>query len=67
VPDEHSRLFHASRACEIDLGRRNWSPVRVGGWAFEVIEVLARPAGEIVTEDAFMDRIRSGAMVTQNR
>ena len=70
MPEENIRLVHASGACEIDLARRELrilgSPVPVGGRAFEVIEVLARSAGEIVTKDELMDRIWPGAIVTEN-
>ena len=70
MPDESIRLVHASGECEIDLARRELrvlgSPVPVGGRAFEVIEVLARSAGEIVTKDELMDRIWPGAIVTEN-
>ena len=70
MPDESIRLVHASGECEIDLARRELrvlgSPVPVGGRAFEVIEVLARSAGELVTKDELMDRIWPGAIVTEN-
>ena len=38
----------------------------VGGRAFEIIEVLARSAGELVTKDELMDRIWPGAIVLDN-
>jgi predicted ATPase/DNA-binding winged helix-turn-helix (wHTH) protein len=70
MPDEHIRLVHASGECEIDLARRELrvlgSAVPVGGRAFEVIELLARSAGEIVTKDELMGRIWPGAVVTEN-
>jgi predicted ATPase/DNA-binding winged helix-turn-helix (wHTH) protein len=70
MPDEQTRLVHASGECEIDLARRELrvlgSAVPVGGRAFEVIEILARAAGEIVTKDELMDRIWPGAIVTEN-
>ena len=70
MPDESIRLVHASGECEIDLGRRELrvlgSPVPVGGRAFEVIEVLARSAGELVTKDELMDRVWPGAIVSDN-
>jgi DNA-binding winged helix-turn-helix (wHTH) protein len=40
--------------------------VPVGGRAFEVIEVLARSLGELVTKDELMNRIWPGAMVLEN-
>jgi DNA-binding winged helix-turn-helix (wHTH) protein len=70
MPDEHIRLVLASGECEIDLARRVLrvlgSAVPVGGRAFEVIEILARSAGEIVTKNELMDRIWAGAIVTEN-
>lgn len=59
--------IYASGECEIDLARRELrvrgSPVPVGGRAFEVIEVLAQSAGELVTKDELMNRIWPGAVV----
>ena len=70
MPDEHIRLAHDSGACEIDLDRRELrirgSLVPVGGRAFEVLEILARSAGEIVTKNELMDRIWPGVIVTEN-
>ena len=64
------RPVYASGECEIDLARRELrilgSPVPVGGRAFEVIEVLAQSAGELVTKDELMDRIWPGATVMEN-
>ena len=61
---------YASGACEIDLARRELrvlgSPVPVGGRAFEIIEVLAQSAGELVTKDELMGRIWPGAVVMEN-
>ncbi len=70
VPTEDGRPVYASDACEIDLRRRELrvrgSPVPVGGRAFEIIEVLAQSAGELVTKDELIDRIWPGAIVTEN-
>jgi predicted ATPase/DNA-binding winged helix-turn-helix (wHTH) protein len=56
--------------CEIDLARRELrvrgSSVPVGGRAFEIIEVLARSAGELVTKNELLDRIWPGAIVSEN-
>src|SRR6201988_272333 len=64
---ENTRPVYASGECEIDLARRELrvrgSPVPVGGRAFEVIEVLAQSAGELVTKDELMNRIWPGAVV----
>jgi len=59
LPDEHIRL--ARRELRV-LG----ATVPVGSRAFEVIEVLARAAGEIVSKNELMDRIWPGAIVTDN-
>src|SRR5579862_7219891 len=70
MPDEQPRLIHASGECEIDLARRelrvSGSFVPVGGRAFQIIEVLAGSAGELVTKDALLDRVWSGAIVGEN-
>ena len=70
MPEESIRLVHASGECEIDLARRELrvlgSPVPVGGRAFEIIEVLARSAGELVTKNQLMDRVWPGAIVTES-
>jgi predicted ATPase/DNA-binding winged helix-turn-helix (wHTH) protein len=62
--------IYASGECEIDLARRELrvlgSPVPVGGRAFEIIEVLAESAGELVTKDELMDRVWPGAIVMEN-
>jgi predicted ATPase/DNA-binding winged helix-turn-helix (wHTH) protein len=70
MPDESVRLVHASGECEIDLARRELrilgSAVPVGGRAFEIIELLARSAGELVAKDELLDRIWPGAIVGEN-
>jgi DNA-binding winged helix-turn-helix (wHTH) protein len=70
IPDGQTRLVHASGECEIDLARRELrvlgAAVPVGGRAFEVIEILALSAGELVTKNELMDRIWPGAVVTEN-
>src|SRR5215468_2575374 len=67
---EDARLIFVSGECEIDLARRELrilgSHVPIGGRAFEVIEVLVRSAGELVTKDELMNRIWPGAIVTEN-
>ena len=70
MPAEGNRLVFASGDCEIDLARRELrilgSPVPVGGRAFEMIEVLAQSAGELVTKDELMTRLWPGAVVMEN-
>ena len=70
MPDESIRLVHASGECEIDLTRRELrvlgSLVPIGGRAFEIIEVLAQSAGELVTKDELMNRVWPGAVVMES-
>src|SRR5580698_7065456 len=67
---EGIRPVYASGDCEIDLARRELrilgSPVPLGGRAFEMIQLLAETAGDLVTKDALMDRILPGAIVMEN-
>lgn len=67
---EAVRPIYASGECEIDVARREirvlGSPVPVGGRAFEIVEVLAQSAGELVTKDELMNRIWPGAVVMEN-
>jgi predicted ATPase/DNA-binding winged helix-turn-helix (wHTH) protein len=71
VPTEEIRPVYAAGACEIDLARRELrvldSPVPIGGRAFEILEVLARSAGKLVTKDELARRIWPGAIVAENR
>src|SRR5580698_9024215 len=64
---EGIRPVYAAGECEIDLARRELrvggSAVPVGGRAFEIIEVLAQSAGELVTKDELMNRVWPGAIV----
>ncbi len=66
MPSEPVRVVYTSNGCEIDLGRRELrvrgSPVPVGGRAFEVVELLLRSAGDLLTKDELMDRIWPGAV-----
>src|SRR5215469_1674971 len=67
---ERSRPVYASGDCEIDLARRELrifgSPVPIGSRAFDMIEVLAQSAGELVSKDELMNRIWPGSIVTEN-
>src|SRR4029453_16347605 len=55
---------------EVDLGRRELrsrgTPVALGNRAFEIVEILARAAGQLVTKDDLMERIWPGAIVGDN-
>jgi DNA-binding winged helix-turn-helix (wHTH) protein len=70
MPAEIIRPVYASGECEIDSARRErrvlGSPVPVGGRAFEIVEVLAQSAGELVTKDELMSRVWPGAIVMEN-
>jgi predicted ATPase/DNA-binding winged helix-turn-helix (wHTH) protein len=67
---ESIRPIYASGECEIDLARRELrilgSPVPIGGRAFEIIEIMAQSAGELVTKDELMNRVWPGAIVMEN-
>ena len=58
------------RAMEVDLGRRELrsrgTAVALGSRAFEIVEVLARAGGQLVTKDDLMKRIWPGAIVGDN-
>jgi predicted ATPase/DNA-binding winged helix-turn-helix (wHTH) protein len=67
---ESIRPVYASGECEIDLARRELRvlgcPVPVGGRAFEIIEILAQSAGELIAKDELMNRVWPGAVVMEN-
>ena len=60
-------LVYACEPWELDLGRRELrsrgTPVVLGHRAFEIVEVLARAGGELVTKDHLMERIWRGSIV----
>src|SRR6516162_2227915 len=66
---EGSGPVFTSGTCEIDLGHRELRvhgiAAPLGGRAFEIVEVLARSAGDLVTKDDLMDRIWPGATVME--
>jgi DNA-binding winged helix-turn-helix (wHTH) protein len=70
MPADGSHSDRPSSECEIDLVRREvrvrGSPVLLGARGFEIIEVLAESAGQIVTKDELMDRVWPGAVVNDN-
>jgi predicted ATPase/DNA-binding winged helix-turn-helix (wHTH) protein len=55
---------------EMDLTRRelrtHGAPVPLGSRAFDIVEVLARSAGELVTKDEIMRQVWSGAIVEES-
>jgi predicted ATPase/DNA-binding winged helix-turn-helix (wHTH) protein len=63
-------LVYESGSWQIDLGRRELRSrgvvVPIGGRAFDVIEVLVRSAGVLVTKDDLMGRVWGGTIVEEN-
>jgi predicted ATPase/DNA-binding winged helix-turn-helix (wHTH) protein len=61
---------YKSGELEVDLARRELRargvPIPIGGRAFEIIEVLVRSAGELVTKNELMVRVWPGAIVEDN-
>lgn len=41
-------------------------PVTIGSRAFEIVELLARSAGKLVTKDELMKKVWPGAVVEDN-
>ena len=64
------RSVYESGECEIDLARRELRargvPAPVGARAFEIIEVLLKSAGKLVTKHDLMDLVWPGAIVDEN-
>jgi predicted ATPase/DNA-binding winged helix-turn-helix (wHTH) protein len=55
---------------EVDLGRRELRsggvPVPIGGRAFELVEILVRSAGNLITKNDLMDRVWPHTIVNDN-
>ncbi|MBV8653246.1 MAG: winged helix-turn-helix domain-containing protein, partial [Alphaproteobacteria bacterium] len=70
MPGATPNLVLACEPWEIDLGRRelrsHGTPVTLGSRAFEIVEVLAKAGGDLVTKDDLMDRVWPGATVGDN-
>lgn len=64
------RLVYESGEWEIDLARRELrargAPVPIGSRAFDIVEVLVRSAGELVTKHDLASRVWPGAIVEDN-
>ncbi|MBV8472642.1 MAG: winged helix-turn-helix domain-containing protein [Hyphomicrobiales bacterium] len=64
------RPIYESGPWEIDFGRRELRarglPIPLGSRAFEILEVLVRSAGELVTKDDLIGRVWGGAVVEEN-
>src|SRR5258706_2368635 len=70
MPGATRHLVYACEPWELDVGRRELrsrgTPVVLGSRAFEIVELLARAGGQLVTKDDLMDRIWPGAVVGDN-
>jgi predicted ATPase/DNA-binding winged helix-turn-helix (wHTH) protein len=70
VPPQVPRLVYTSGTWEIDLSRRELRArgftVPLGGRAFEIVEVLVRSAGELVTKDDLVRHVWPGEFVGEN-
>jgi len=70
VATQGRRLVYESGEWEIDLARRELrargAPVPIGSRAFDIIEVLVRSPGELVTKHDLTSRVWPGAIVEDN-
>jgi predicted ATPase/DNA-binding winged helix-turn-helix (wHTH) protein len=70
MPAANRNLIYACEPWEVDLGRRELrargTPVALGSRAFEIVEVLARAGGQLVSKDDLMERIWPRAIVGDN-
>jgi len=70
MSDPVSGLIYSHYPWEIDLGRRELrsrgTPVALGHRAFEIIEVLARAEGRLVTKEDLMQSVWPGVVVGDN-
>ena len=70
MPGAVQNLVYTCGPWEVDLGRRELrsrgTAVALGSRAFEIVEVLARAGGQLVTKDDLMERIWPGAIVGDN-
>ena len=70
MPAATQDLIYTCGPWEVDLGRRelrtHGTPVALGNRAFEIVEVLARAGGQLVSKDDLMARVWPGAIVGDN-
>jgi non-specific serine/threonine protein kinase len=70
MPADDRGLVYVSGDCEIDLGRRELrtrgSAVSLGSRAFDVVEMLVRSAGQLVTKDEVREQVWAGTIVEEN-
>jgi DNA-binding winged helix-turn-helix (wHTH) protein len=64
MPSTQRRPIYASGKWDVDLSRRELrargKPVPIGGRAFEIVEVLVKSAGQLVSKDELIDRVWKG-------
>jgi DNA-binding winged helix-turn-helix (wHTH) protein len=67
---QESRSVYASGECEVDLARRELrvlgASTPIGGRAFDILELLVRSAGELVSKDELMEHVWPGVIVLDN-
>jgi non-specific serine/threonine protein kinase len=63
-------MQYAHRGWTVDLTRRelraDGKVTPIGGRAFELLEILVRANGEVVTKSELLDRVWPGAIVSEN-
>jgi predicted ATPase/DNA-binding winged helix-turn-helix (wHTH) protein len=70
VAEQSPRAIYASNGWEIDLARRELRSrgvsVPIGSRAFEILEVLVRSGGELISKYRLMEHVWPGAVVEEN-
>ncbi|HTQ32876.1 MAG TPA: winged helix-turn-helix domain-containing protein, partial [Stellaceae bacterium] len=70
MPADETGLVFVSGECEVDLSRRELrvrgAAIPVGSRAFEIIVMLSRAPGKLVTKDDLLDSVWPGAAVPDN-
>ena len=68
--DHHRQPIYESGECEIDLGRRQLrirgAAAPLGARAFEIVEVLVRSGGALITKDDLIGSVWRGGFVPDN-
>ena len=70
MAEARRRLVYGHDRWEVDLARRelraHGAPVPIGGRAFEIMELLVRSAGALVTKNDMMAHVWPGAAIGEN-
>ncbi|UFW48214.1 MULTISPECIES: ATP-binding protein [Bradyrhizobium] len=70
MTEQSPKAVHASNGWEVDLARRELrsrgASVPIGSRAFEILEILARSGGKLVSKYHLMERVWPGAVVEEN-